>query len=56
MINLETIDTNTLLRVLKKRYHTEMAIQDYIEMIECEVLSLKKEQEIILQNALTEGY
>jgi hypothetical protein len=33
--------TEEILYILKKRYHDELAIQDYIEMIEYEVESLK---------------
>jgi hypothetical protein len=35
--------TDNIIAVLKKRYRKEMAILDYIEMIECEVVSLKVE-------------
>jgi hypothetical protein len=34
--------TEEILYILKKRYSEEPAIQDYIEMIECEVLSLNE--------------
>ncbi|MFA5382618.1 MAG: hypothetical protein WC356_05595 [Candidatus Micrarchaeia archaeon] len=37
--------TDNILAVLKKRYRKEMAIIDYIEMIECEVESLRAQQE-----------
>jgi hypothetical protein len=40
-----TETTDNILSVLKKRYRNEMAIQDYIEMIECEVMSLRTNQE-----------
>jgi len=36
------LDTDSVLAVLKKRYHNEMAILDYIEMIECEVMALRQ--------------
>ena len=39
----EAETTDNLLTVLRKRYRAEMAILDYIEMIECEVVSLKVE-------------
>jgi hypothetical protein len=35
-------DTELLLSILKKRYHNEQAILDYIEMIECEVMALRQ--------------
>ena len=37
----KALDTDTLLQTLKKRYRNEMAIIDYIEMIECEVMALR---------------
>jgi len=41
----KVLDTDSVLAVLKKRYHNEMAILDYIEMIECEVMALRQEGE-----------
>jgi hypothetical protein len=38
----KVLDTDSVLAVLKKRYHNEMAILDYIEMIECEVMALRQ--------------
>ena len=35
--HISKIPTNDLLQELKRRYCTEMAILDYIEMIECEL-------------------
>ena len=35
--------TDNILSVLKKRYKNEMAILDYVEMIECEVMALAKQ-------------
>lgn len=37
--------TDNILSVLKKRYRNEMAILDYVEMIECEVRSLRQPKE-----------
>jgi hypothetical protein len=37
----KVLDTDSVLAVLKKRYHNEMTILDYIEMIECEVMALR---------------
>ena len=37
--------TDNILAVLKKRYRKEMAIIDYIEMIECEIESLRHQPE-----------
>ena len=34
--------TDNVLTVLKKRYKNEMAILDYVEMIECEVMALRQ--------------
>jgi hypothetical protein len=34
--------TEEILYILKKRYYDELAIQDYIEMIECEVVFLNE--------------
>jgi hypothetical protein len=34
--------TENILAVLKKRYKTEPAILDYVEMIECEVMELRQ--------------
>ena len=34
--------TDNILSVLKKRYRNEMAILDYVEMIECEIQSLRQ--------------
>jgi len=36
-------DTDSILAILKARYRSEMAILDYIEMIECEVMALRKQ-------------
>ena len=41
----KVLDTDSVLAVLKKRYRNEMAILDYIEMIECEVMALRQEGE-----------
>ena len=38
---LRRFPTTKLLGELKRRYKSEMAILDYIEMIECEVRSLQ---------------
>jgi len=38
----KVLDTDSVLAVLKKRYRNEMAILDYIEMIECEVMALRQ--------------
>ena len=37
--------TDNILSVLKKRYRNDMAILDYVEMIECEVRSLRQPKE-----------
>ena len=42
IIRNEVLDTDSVLAVLKKRYRNEMAILDYIEMIECEVMALRQ--------------
>jgi hypothetical protein len=39
----EDLNTDKVLAILKKRYCNEMAILDYIEMIECEIIALQKE-------------
>jgi hypothetical protein len=41
----ESETTDNILAVLRKRYRAEMAILDYIEMIECEVIALRAQQE-----------
>jgi len=38
----ESPRTEDMLTILKKRYRDEMAILDYIEMIECEVMALRQ--------------
>jgi hypothetical protein len=40
---LEELSTDSILSELKRRYKSEPAIQDYVEMIECEVMALEKE-------------
>jgi hypothetical protein len=46
--------TDNIIAVLKKRYRKEMAILDYIEMIECEVVSLKVESLRAQQGGVSE--
>lgn len=41
--NISEIETDTILMELKRRYRSEMAILDYIEMIECEILALGRD-------------
>ena len=41
---LKAEQTDNILAVLKKRYKGEMAILDYVEMIECEVMALAKQE------------
>jgi hypothetical protein len=40
---LEELSTDSILTELKRRYKSEPAIRDYVEMIECEVMALEKE-------------
>lgn len=42
---LSRIPTDALVAELRKRYCGELAILDYIEMIECELMALKKAKE-----------
>jgi len=37
------LNTFDILNLLKKRYRAELAILDYIEMIECEVMALRQQ-------------
>jgi hypothetical protein len=42
MTSLQHLPTDAILAELKRRYKTEPAIRDYVEMIECEVMALEK--------------
>lgn len=41
-------DTGELLAILKTRYRNEMAILDYIEMIECELMAIDENKRCTL--------
>ena len=44
-VRADAEQTDNILSVLKKRYRNEMAILDYVEMIECEVRFLRQPKE-----------